>query len=153
VDIAQLAAILSRVSDAGPPDAAGQEPLMPVPDRDEERDSEERGSKDAVLDTQAALSRLEGDRQRLVGLQVDFLESLPARTLTLDQALGREDLDATGRAAGALSAAADRVGAVRSALEARRLQSAARHGDHPEAARCYRRLLAELDLVGRRLTC
>ncbi len=102
----------------------------------------------ALIDEEAALSRVEGDRELLAEIIRDFLDGLPESRAAVEDAVSRSDAAAAERAAHALKGSLGVLGAARAAEAAARLETLAREGDLeglPKACEELNRELARVE--------
>ncbi len=99
----------------------------------------------ALIDEEAALSRVEGDRELLAEIIRDFLNGLPDATAAIRDALSHSDAAAAERAAHSLKGSLGVLGAARAAEAAMRLESLARQGDLKGLGKAWEELEGELE--------
>jgi HPt (histidine-containing phosphotransfer) domain-containing protein len=101
----------------------------------------------AVLDTEALLARLGGDRKLLSGLVEIFLSDSPKRLRTLRQAIEGKTPEALRQAAHALKGSLSNFGAAAAAAAAKKLETLGRAGTVEGATEILPILESEVERV------
>lgn len=104
-----------------------------------------------VLDREGTLERLKGDKDFLHALFTVFLDDLPAKLATLEDAVEQRSMDDMLRTAHSIKGAAATIGAMAARKAALDVEMAARKGEMDKALDLVPQLKTSLDALARRL--
>lgn len=100
-----------------------------------------------VLDREKTLERLKDDEEFLLLLYATFLEDLPQRRKSFEEALASEDISGLNKLAHSLKGAAATIDACRVREIALEMELAAKAGDLPATSDAQERLRKEVDTL------